>query len=582
MAGHSKVTDGGLSSGSLAPDLLAGLERNGAALIAEGHPGRLAPHLPMLLAEGLAGRPWAALLAAAILHDVDRTDTRTEALLDVAEGVFVAHGDERGHGYVAFVRGSRALGSGDILEAAAWWRLARERLVGGVPTDEALVAMLGLEAYQAGRLPEAIACAEESLALARLRRNARQETSACVFLAFFLLTVGKFGRATTVLDTADEVCESLLDPADCADLPLLAAARGTIEALRGNRESAHAAFDRGLDAAEGLHLDWHKAIVLAARAEVMAHWEPDRSLADGRRALTIFEAQGETWWRTWAIRALAVAATEQGDTSAALVYLDRLLDDPLPLPERARTLMAAAEAHLRCSELPAARDRLLEAHALYEDLGFGYWQARTQSLLAHAEPAQGALWSRRSRQLSDGDPAFDYLMGGRTRLAITLLGQPRVTIDGHRCRFDTRNAEIAVYLLALAPSNSLHTEALAERLWPEGAPDRQSGRIRTLLWQIRRALTPAHAWRISSERKVIHLDLTSVDVDVLTLTSYGQAVLRSTAGQIEDLPLSPQQVLDAIRHPLLPAWQYKDWVIDYQKRLDKLRSRLEAHHDGGA
>lgn len=310
----------------------------------------------------------------------------------------------------------------------------------------------------------------------------------------------------------------------------------------------------------------------------MVAWEPERCLSDARLALGTLSDQGEAWWVTWAQRALAIASVETGDITAGIIGLVRLLDTDAPSPERARTLVALGEAYLRRGDLSAAVEVLLEAEELNRTQGIEYWRAKGLFLLAQADSRSATRWRNLARRLSDGDRAYDQLLLGRSRLVIRLFGQAEITVDGRRCHFATHNAELAVYLLSLAPAGTLHAEVLADRLWSDLPPDRQAGRIRTLLWHVRGGLGPAHAWRVSCERKVVHLDLAGASVDALAWRNAAHALLRG------DLPLSPSgerppsalEVAGALRQPLLPAWQYEEWVSEHQDRLRQLSAQLAA------
>ena len=91
---------------------------------------------------------------------------------------------------------------------------------------------------------------------------------------------------------------------------------------------------------------------------------------------------------------------------------------------------------------------------------------------------------------------------------------PSITIDGRRVEFLTRNAELAVYLLAIAGSTGVPTCELATTFWP-GVDERRTGpRLRTLLWQVRNALGRRGLARSATPRAGCFLDLTGVAVDL--------------------------------------------------------------------
>lgn len=557
-------------------EMLDGIEATGPSLLAEGHPaGRMVQELEPLLASDLRLRPWAALVAAAALHDAIRGDARVNTLITQAEEQFGARGDDRGTGYAAFVRGSVALGFGRLDEAVSSWRRSRELLTDKAPMDEALVAMVGLAAYQDGNLRAAVALAEEAVALSRLRRNPRQESSALVYLAFFTLSLGQCARADALLRVAGEVVGRLLSPEDRADAPMLRAAIAVVAALRGETAAAERHFAEAVSEAKSLGLGWQEAIIRSLRAEFLIDRNPELSLSDAREALAALHDLGEQWWIVWAERALALAAVALGDGTAGVIGLRRLLDRAMAPQERARTLVGLGKAFLQSGEVEAARTVLKEADELHQALGAEYWRAEGLWLLARADPAFATVHINQARAMSDGDVAYDELVSRSTRLSIQLLGQPRVSVDNTYCRFATHNAEKALYLLVLAPSRSLHAEVLAERLWEECPPDKQAVRVRNLLWQMRQGLGSLHAWRVEYRRKVIRLDLTGADVDVLTWERAAEGALGSGCSGEPAIELaSVASIAEALRKPLLPEWQYEDWVIDHQYRLRQIHDHL--------
>lgn len=103
--------------------------------------------------------------------------------------------------------------------------------------------------------------------------------------------------------------------------------------------------------------------------------------------------------------------------------------------------------------------------------------------------------------------------GGPGELAIELLGRGSVTIAQQPVRFATRHAELFVYLLALAGADGLARDDVISALWPEVELHDARPRLRTALWQVRRALGE-HAWRIARERGVVLFDLDGVRLDV--------------------------------------------------------------------
>ena len=110
----------------------------------------------------------------------------------------------------------------------------------------------------------------------------------------------------------------------------------------------------------------------------------------------------------------------------------------------------------------------------------------------------------------------DSMQAGRVPddgLSIAVLGRGAVTIDGSPVRFATRHAELFVYLLALAGPEGLPRDSVIAALWPDVEILSARPRLRTALWQVRRALGD-HAWRVGRERGVVMLDLEGVALDL--------------------------------------------------------------------
>lgn len=267
---------------------------------------------------------------------------------------------------------------------------------------------------------------------------------------------------------------------------------------------------------------------------------------------------------------------ETGNITAGIIGLRRLLEMGGPPSERARTLLALGEAHLRQGDQSTASQVLREAEDLYRNLDAQYWRAKVLLLLAQTDPVRATRWYQQAGNFSDGDPAYDHLLVGRSRLSITRFGRSAITVDGHPCRFATHNAELAVYLLALAPGATLHAEVLADHLWSDLPADKQAGRVRTLLWHVRRGLGLQHAWRVNYEHKVVKLNLAGVSVDALAWRAAAHALLRGDQAEHPsgEQPPSAIEVVEALRQPLLIAWRYEEWVSEYEGQLHQLSMRL--------
>lgn len=97
-------------------------------------------------------------------------------------------------------------------------------------------------------------------------------------------------------------------------------------------------------------------------------------------------------------------------------------------------------------------------------------------------------------------------------LRISLTGRGSVAIDGESARFATRHAELILYLLVLAGEAGLPRDDLISTVWSGVSPAEGRPRLRTALWQIRRAMG-GHAWRVERERGVVRVSLDDATVD---------------------------------------------------------------------
>ena len=95
-------------------------------------------------------------------------------------------------------------------------------------------------------------------------------------------------------------------------------------------------------------------------------------------------------------------------------------------------------------------------------------------------------------------------------LTISLLGAPRIDVDGQPLSVDTRKA--TAMLAYLAVTGHTHTRAVvANLLWPEADPDRSRAAMRRTLSTLRTALGEG---RLRSDRDSVSLDLTDTWFDL--------------------------------------------------------------------
>jgi DNA-binding SARP family transcriptional activator len=98
----------------------------------------------------------------------------------------------------------------------------------------------------------------------------------------------------------------------------------------------------------------------------------------------------------------------------------------------------------------------------------------------------------------------------RARVAITLLGSPRVERSGREIAFETRKAVAILALLAIEGGRQPR-ERLAAMLWPNAAPERARGALRRTLSAIR---TSAVGEALQADTTTVRLREDRVDLDV--------------------------------------------------------------------
>ena len=289
--------------------------------------------------------------------------------------------------------------------------------------------------------------------------------------------------------------------------------QGVVEAVRGDEAAAEALFGAALERAAADEVPWYELMVLALRAEFTTSWAPRRSLDDARRALEAARAMGDRWWEGLARMAEGWARCEVGELDEAdevLADAVRRLENPT---ERAFALLQQGEARLRAGRRAEARECLDDAREAFDASGARYWAARAYLRTGAADRDRSGRWFAVAHEAAEGDPVYERLFVPERGLRVEVAGRPEVVIGGEPAQFLTRHAELSVYLCALAGPRGLPTAELAATLWPGVSEQRCSGRLRTLLWQVRNTLGE-EAWRLRREGDRVVLDLTGVAVDL--------------------------------------------------------------------
>jgi hypothetical protein len=237
--------------------------------------------------------------------------------------------------------------------------------------------------------------------------------------------------------------------------------------------------------------------------------------------------------------------------------------------ERVWTFLYFADCRRRAGAAPDALDALHKALHLSDESGAKYLQARTFCLLSEVDVERSQEWRGRALEVMDSDPAYRVLLTSSTPLRIDAFGRGRILVGDRQVKFPTRHAEAAVFILALSGYNGVNAESLAERLWPNVASSVWPGRVRTLLWQIRRALVD-EAWRLQRDGAVIRLDLAGAIFDVDEARHLAQTVLQGISVPAQD----HAQLVTSLRQPLVTAYQYEDWLSEFTNELHTLEARL--------
>ncbi len=555
----------GLSDGELLDVLDA---RAPALLYAGGAP--LRPLAGRLAALPSRPRPWAHLVVARALHDADAADRRAPALAEEALAAFRTAGDPQGEGFALCTLASWALARGD-LERGADLMARGEALLGDEPRVRGVTLVnRSLGAYARGNLRLAQRLASEGAAESARAGMLRAEATAHLFLGFFSLWTGEFARVQDAVRRAEAAFSAIPADGDRSEWPLLGAVAGPLAALRGDRDGAARAFADGLAAADLVDAPWLRAIVLVARAEYSAPHELQRSLADARWAVAQLRERGDSWWSVQAAVAEGVALGAAGDHDAAVTAIQRAAEGAfVPPVEAARYDLLLGEQLAAGGHPDRAIPLLFDAEDRLTRLGARFWAARAAVALAGIETSASVRHWERARELAGRDAADDRLFRGGEEVRVRILGRPGVFVGHHEVRFPTRHARLAVLALATAGADGLAAETLQTWLWPEADRDTGARRLKTALWQARRALGPASG-RLHRRGQRLLLDL-----------GPGECDLTEAVAVAEDLLTAPAPAAHEVRRARLRLGQrvlggedHDEWVLELQDRVDALDARL--------
>lgn len=552
------------------------LESGGRELIDNGRPDLLVFSTTDISWSSFAGKPWARLAIAAALIARNPRDPLGMSAIESAKSDFAAREDSEGLGYCAYVAGTRNLGAGEFRDAATNWRNACELLGERTPVGAHALTHLSLTAYHDGDLKGAAELADDAVGLARLRSDRRGEGLALIYRGLISLGIGEFGECLVAADAADELFAQIADVSDRYEWPLAAAERVGAYGHRRDVDSALIASVEALRRAEEVGTRWYAGITLAVRAEFCAHADPEQSLADGRAALDILREAGDPWWESCALRALGIATDVLGHPNGSIRLLREAAQLSPGVFERARSDLELADVYVRQNRMSDARPLLDACADVFRRAPADFLLCRTLRMLALVEPARGATWRAEALKRRRGDLAFDQIFddrwaGGRL-IRVRCIGQTDVTLDGEPAHFLTHNAERAFLMLALAGERGVHQEVLSEALWPGAPADRVGQRIRTLLWQVRKALG-GDAWHIRRRGQIVYLDPIDVAVDLHAAFDEAEALAAVTEPSTED-EQRRLEIAGLLEHPVLGPYQYELWAESWIMKAQSLGARL--------
>jgi tetratricopeptide (TPR) repeat protein len=477
---------------------LAQLETHALELLQDDEFAAFSSHVDELLDDDLRGRPRVRLLVALALAQREPDDPRVDQLARAAWRSFQRARDREGLSLAAYVQGRIADARGDLEGTAEWWSRSREVSADAAPLQEHGVVDVGFSAWERSDLPTARRLGAEGVELSRSRDNVAEATRAHALLALLATHEGKFDEAERVIAEAlADVDEDTVTTAG-----MLHCIWGAIAAFRGQNEVAEVEFAKALEAADRHDDPILKGVTLAQRAELLTTRSPEDRLREAWAASALTAGSGP--WSRVSVRAVAVSAAAAGDQEASEEAVETLLADSIDGMELGRALfLRANNAAMFGTESPLGLYE--QAYAALTSANANFWAASVALAAAEHDEEHRERWRDRAASLSNGDEAFVRLLRTEHRLQLRHTDGGAVLIDDEPAQFLTRHAELTVYLLALAGKEGMDTSDLATRLWPEAPVRRHRPRLRTCLWQVRKAVGDEH-WRLRRDRKRVYFE----------------------------------------------------------------------------
>src|SRR5262245_36876605 len=144
-------------------------------------------------------------------------------------------------------------------------------------------------------------------------------------------------------------------------------------------------------------------------------------------------------------------------------------------------------------------------------------------------------------------------------LAIKLLGQFSVQVDGAAAEVAARPAQALLAYLALNVNKPLRRERLAGQLWPESEESAARRNLRQALWQVRKGLRSAADSVAAGDLEITFEPGADFWLDTAVLA----------AASPDATPEALMASLSAYSGELLPGF-YDEWVVLERDRLQGL------------
>lgn len=375
---------------------------------------------------------------------------------------------------------------------------------------------------------------EEGLQELEVAIRLAELTSFTTFLALSLSNRGearlRLGRLDEALSDFEESrIKSLETGSDVAAYALTGIAE--IHRIRGNLALARSEYEEAISISEASGDVQGLAPALAGLARVVAGDDPDTAQRLAERAI----ACGTGLFYASALLAAGWVAAAAGDGSRALELAATAETIAQSRRDRSALAESLALAALSADEPRRHSHRLLEAAAIWREIGDPLNEALAQLALARIEPGPEAEVRRRAaeRQLEihglrmreGGNVAAGMLqMVARAdprAVRIQVLGGFAVVRQGHLVRLSDWQSKRARELLKMLIARRGHPAsrtALMEALWPDDDADGLSNRLSVALTTIRAVLDPSHRFAaehfIRADKDSVAVNLDAMDVDL--------------------------------------------------------------------